>query len=87
MTEISAFFLSLIMFFTGLSGKEEVENYYRIAPPIVAAINKLPEVQNIWEKVYDELVAYCVELIKSDKLNEAYQRYKEYSLKLQREYC
>ena len=67
-------------------GKEEIENYYRIAPGIVEGINRRKDAADIWNRVYNELVAPCVSLIHSGQNEEAFQLYKSYSLNLGEKY-
>lgn len=65
---------------------KDIEMYYEIAPLIVEKIEDLKESNDIFEKMYDELVVPCCELIKKNKLYEAYIKYKNYSLELSRKY-
>lgn len=59
-----------------------VKDYYHIAPTIVSNIESKPTRLTIYHRIYDELVAPCVELIKKNKENDAIQKYTEYVLKL-----
>ena len=52
-----------------------VEEYYRIAPPIVEWINSKPDSKNEFLRLYKELVVPCVELIKNAKEDEAINLY------------
>lgn len=65
---------------------KDIEMYYEIAPLIVEKIEDLKESNDIFEKMYDELVVPCCELIEKNKLYEAYIKYKNYSLELSRKY-
>ncbi len=69
------------------NGKDEIEEYYRIAPSIVSEIDKLPDAQNIWENIYSELVERCLQMIKGKSFFEAYLYYKAYTLELLFDYC
>ena len=69
------------------NGKEQVEEYYHMAPSVVSAINKGKNSSEIWSLVYDELVAPCVQMIKSGQNDSAYNHYRTYSMKLYAKYC
>ena len=64
------------------NGEQEIRDYYRIAPEIVNAINERPDAQNVWETVYRDLVLPCVELIKADQYEKAFDTYKGYTVSL-----
>ena len=61
-------------------GKNEIEEYYQMAPDIVAAINRRKDAAEIWNRVYDELVQPCVRMIHEKKDVEAYRLYKSFTL-------
>ena len=61
-------------------GKNEIEEYYQMAPDIVAAINRRKDAAEIWNRVYDELVQPCVRMSHEKKDVEAYQLYKSFTL-------
>lgn len=67
-------------------GACEVADYYEFAPKIVDAINALPNAQQIWEALYNELILPCVEMIKGGKMEEAHKAYRSAALKLKSEY-
>ena len=60
-----------------LEGIKDIDSYYRNAPKVVTSINALPNANEIWNRVYSEMVVPCVEMIKSDKLSETYALYKK----------
>lgn len=60
--------------------------YYDIAPRIVKNVESLENGKSIFEKMYDELVAPCCDLIENSKLYEAYVKYKDYSMELAHKY-
>ena len=66
--------------------KEDVEEYYKIAPEIVTSINKRIDRDTIWENVYKDMILPCFNYIKSKKFDSAYILYKKYSLMLQKKY-
>ena len=57
-----------------------------MAPGIVEAINQKSNAQEIWNKVYKDLVEPCVNMIHHTKNENAYTLYKLYSLKLKQKY-
>lgn len=63
-------------------GAQEIQEYYQIAPEIVAAINQLPNATKVWNRVYEEMIAPCVQLIHEGRNDETHQLYREYTLKL-----
>lgn len=63
-------------------GQDEIAEYYRIAPGIVAAINQREDAGQIWDRIYEELVMPCVRMIHEGKDEEAYRLYKAYTLSL-----
>ena len=63
-------------------GQQEIARYYQIAPGIVAAINHREDAAEIWNRVYEELVEPCVQMIHEGKDEEAYQLYKVYTMEL-----
>ncbi|WP_373761134.1 CFI-box-CTERM domain-containing protein [Streptococcus ferus] len=64
-------------------GEDEIRNYYKMAPKIVDAINSRIDRSEILSNLYYELIVPCVSMIKSNKLEEAYQKYKNYTLELE----
>lgn len=68
-------------------GQNEINQYYRMAPDIVSSIDQRENRDEIWNQVYDELIAPCVRMIQADKNDAAYRLYKRYSLKLHNDYC
>lgn len=65
---------------------KDIDTYYSIAPKIVEKIEKLPDCNEIFNRIYDELVRPCCELILNNKKYEAYENYKNYSLTLYKKY-
>ena len=56
--------------------KEDINEYYDIAPKIVNIINNDINSNKIYACIYDNLIVKCVELIKKSNYNEAYNLYK-----------
>ena len=67
-------------------GYEEIEEYYKTAPKIVKMINSKSNKENIYEKLYDDVIEPCVELIENGKNEEAYVRYKKMVKDLEKTY-
>lgn len=67
-------------------GQAEICEYYHIAPAIVEKIRSLPNATEIFDCIYTELVLPCVALIRTEKNEEAYLRYREYVQFLQVKY-
>ena len=65
---------------------EDVRRYYEIAPLIVARIESMPakDRQDIFESIYRNVVRACVGFIERGQYNEAYWRYKNSTITLQR---
>ena len=61
-------------------GMEEIEQYYEIAPRIVASINQRADAVTIWNCVYEELIAPCVGMIHAGQNEDAHRLYIAYSL-------
>lgn len=68
-------------------GRSEIETYYRIAPSVVKGINAREDAQEIWEKVYAEMILPCVECIRREDNEGAFTRYKAYTLSLAGQYA
>lgn len=60
-------------------GKAEIGAYYDTAPSIVDNIKKMPNSQDIFEKIYQELVLPCVNFIEEGKNQEAHKLYRSYT--------
>lgn len=67
-------------------GKAIVEEYYKIAPGIVDAIDALEDSNVIYEEIY-QIVKNCVRCIENKEYDEALALYKEMTIKLKEEYC
>lgn len=65
-------------------GIELVTRYYEIAPKIVAAIDAKPDCLEIYDRIYCEMVAPCVELIGQGKYQEALGLYRDRTLVLEK---
>lgn len=67
-------------------GRQEVEQYYSVAPEIVAAINQSPEAKKIWGELFSMVIAPAVAYIQQGDLSKAHQLYKDCVLRLQERY-
>lgn len=54
------------------NGEQIIEEYYRVAPSIVAEINKAENFKEIYSALYERLVSRTVELINQGKKEEAF---------------
>lgn len=68
-------------------GREEIAEYYFVAPRIVAAIKSRANALAIFNSIYEELVYPCVEMIENGYNHEAYVRYMSYTKALQKKYA
>lgn len=67
--------------------EEDIKHYYKTAPVIVAAIDKLEDNKKIYEYIYENVVAACVKAIKNKDYDFAYKRYKSSILALEEQYA
>ena len=67
-------------------GPAEIEQYYTTAPNIVEAINQLPDALEIWNRIYEELVKPCVQMIHANQNAQAHQLYRSYAAQLAHSY-
>ena len=63
-----------------------VEEYYRIAPTIVKAINALSDRKAKYAELYENMVVPCVTMIKANRENEAVELYTQTVLQLKQRY-
>lgn len=67
-------------------GKEEIAEYYHVAPAIVDAIHGLEDGKKVFLRIYHEMVLPCVQLIQEKKFSEAHDLYRIKTKELQEEY-
>lgn len=65
-------------------GRQAVEQYYQIAPRIVAAIERLPEQARVFREIYQNLVWPAVTMVENGRNAEAFSHYKGQVLRLAR---
>lgn len=68
------------------TGAVDICEYYHIAPMIVEKIKESPNAKSVFEKLYNELIIPCIVLIESNKNEEAYTKYRNYTKMLQKKY-
>ena len=66
--------------------KKDIEHYYEIAPIIVETINKEEKAENIYDYIYNNVVDYCVKQIEQGNYEDAYNRYKNSVLALEKQF-
>jgi hypothetical protein len=66
-------------------GKKAVKEYYKIAPEIVQAVENQENAQRIWNEVYGD-IKHAVLLVLSGNHNEAFDHYKQMTLRLKKNY-
>ncbi len=67
-------------------GKELIEEYYRIAPKIVKAIQGRPDAHTCFSKIFEDDILRAVELIQHGNFERALQHYTEMTTRLKSEY-
>ena len=67
-------------------GREEIKEYYHIAPAIVDKIHASDDCRQVLTNLYFRLVMPCVEMIKAGKNEEAHCLYREITNELKRKY-
>ncbi|MDR1564977.1 MAG: hypothetical protein LBS74_08480 [Oscillospiraceae bacterium] len=65
---------------------DDIKHYYDTAPGIVTAIKNSNESNNVFRRIYDELVMPTFVLINKNENEAAYELYKNYSLNLENQY-
>lgn len=58
------------------NGGAEIQNYYRLAPSLIRAVNGRPDAGRAWRLVYDEVVKPCADLVWAGRFAEAFELYK-----------
>lgn len=67
-------------------GEADIQEYYKTAPKIVESINCQCNKDEIYGELYDTVIVPCVELIETGRNVEAYDRYKQMVLELEKKY-
>lgn len=66
---------------------DDIDHYYQTAPIIVEAIDQDEDKDAIYEKIYDEVINYCVTKIENCEYEEAYNKYKSCIMDLEERYA
>ena len=66
--------------------EEDIKYYYEVAPIIVSCINNNKNQVLIYDYIYNNVVNYCVEQIKNGNYIDAYNRYKNSVLILEKQF-
>lgn len=67
--------------------QEDIDHYYETAPIIVTAINESKNSDEVFDCIYDNVIAPCVDAIKRGDYDFAYKRYKSSVLILEEEFA
>lgn len=68
-------------------GDKEIAEYYLIAPKIVENIKKRSDKALIFDRIFEELVKPCVALAEAGDDRGAHALYRDYTLRLKREFA
>ena len=63
-------------------GEADIRRYYAEAPGIVRRINARADAEQIWDRVYNEMVLPCLERIREGDEEGAYVLYRDWTLSL-----
>ena len=66
---------------------QDIKEYYKSAPIIVNAIQYEKNAEIMFEKIYNNVVLYCVKAIENKQYDLAYKRYKDVISAFERKYC
>jgi hypothetical protein len=67
--------------------KSDIRHYYEVAPTIVEAIEESPNKKNIYAYIYKNIIEFCIESIKKENFDVAYDRYKNSVLTFEETYA
>lgn len=67
-------------------GREQIEEYYRIAPVIVDAIYNVANCDKVLRDLYNEMIVPCVIEIEAGRLNSARKLYEDWTLRLKKKW-
>ena len=68
-------------------GLYAIAHYYSVAPKIVKAINAMENSKSIYEAIFEKMVLPCICFIEQNRYEEAFELYREITLKLEAKYC
>lgn len=67
--------------------KEDIEHYYKIAPIIVETIDSIENNNLIYDYIYENVIITCINAIKQENYDFAYNRYKKIVLILEEQFA
>jgi hypothetical protein len=65
-----------------IDGQKSIKSYYHKAPNLVNRINSCKNSKEIYDYIYDNLVTKSIDLIEKNKLEEAFNHYKNFVVNL-----
>jgi len=81
------YYLDILRWFrNNFVSKEDINEYYEVAPKVVAALDTNKDANYIYQKIYYEIIQVCVRLIEYGRYDEAYMAYKNNVLYLKNKY-
>jgi hypothetical protein len=83
----NCYYLDILRWFRDtIVSLEDKKLYYRVAPIVVEAINKLDTCDGVYKDIYYNIIQKCVRLIEYGQYQEAYNIYKNNILDLESAY-
>jgi hypothetical protein len=83
----NCYYLDILRWFRdNIVSIEDKELYYRIAPSVVSALDSLENANEVYEKIYYDIIQKCVWLIEYGKYQQAYNIYKNSVIQLESKY-
>ncbi len=67
-------------------GRADIRRYYELAPLLVKRLDGVPEKNEVYQRVYNELILGCIDLIESAQYRQAHQLYRSYTRSLCEQY-
>ena len=67
--------------------KEDIEHYYITAPIVIKALDNIPDNEDIYEHIYQNVILKCIDDIKAMNYESAYARYKNMVLTLEEQFA
>lgn len=68
-------------------GAAVIARYYEIAPGIVSRINATAGADGIWNRIYSEVILPCVEMIRAQRYEQAFDTYQQAVLGLEKQFA
>ena len=70
-----------------IGGAAVIARYYEIAPGIVSRINATAGADGIWNRIYSEVILPCVEMIRTQRYEQAFDTYQQAVLGLEKQFA